>query len=403
MPVGLDIPDSLLYQPPVQNADGDINWVRYTPFSGTTFTPNQTCKLRITSANEFLVPQRSYLRFDLTFTASTIGDVRISSLGGASVLKRITTTVSGVQVEDIDHYNTYVSTIYKRLPDTNKNFLKQSEAYEDTDAFSSASGKTVYHPLRTALLEQDKYLPVAFWGSGFDIDIEFESLALVQNGTAGTPTNYTISNVEFVACMIKPSDSYLRAYQNSLASGKWARMHLQLTKNIRISPSATTEQESNMLLGVHRSLRSVLGINRLTASFGAAADSFNSDSNEGLKSYYFQIGSNRYPRNKAVECSVNSGPVQVENMMMALCSLDNTYGHFNQPDGALTTSNYIYFNWASSPTLGSGVILEDGTLNLVRSYNSAPATTSITDLFFVYDALFRFNAIDVYLDSKEFE
>ena len=397
------IPDSMRYNAETQELQGDINFVRYTPLSGTTFSPSQNCKIRLTSANEFLIPSKSYLRFDLTFTAGTIADVRTSTLGGASVLKRITTTIAGLQVEDIDNYNAYVATIYSRLPDSHKNLLKQTEGLGNTSAFSVATGRSVYHAPRIALLEQEKHLPLAFWGGGMDIDLTFEDLAKVQSTTGGTPTTYTISNVEFVACMLKPSDSYLQSYQSALSSGKWAKMPLQLVRNMRVSPSATTEQEVNLFTGVLRSLRSVIGVNRLTASFASNADTFNSFDNEDLKSYYFQIGSNRYPRNKAIECVNASGViVQSEHLMQALCSVDNTYSHFNQPDSYASASDYIFFNWCSNPSLGAGVIVEDGNLTLIRSYQTAPASTSITDLFLVYDSVLKFNATDFMLDSKEF-
>lgn len=397
------IPESMKYNAETQQVDGDINWVRYTPVSGTTFAPSNTCKLRLTSANEFLIPSKSYLRYDLTFTAGTIASVATSTLGGASVIKRMTTTVAGLQVEDIDNYNAYIATIYSRLPDSHKNLLKQTEGLGNTSAFSVSTGRSVYHAPRVALLEQEKHIPLAFWGGGVDIDITFEDIAKVQNSTAGSPSTYTVSNVEFVACMLKPSDSYLQSYQSALSSGKWAKMPLQLCRNMRVSPSATTEQEVNLFTGVLRSLRSLIGVNRLTASFGSSADTFNSFDNEDLRNYYFQIGSNRYPRNKPIECANASGViVQSEHLMQALCSVDNTYSHFNQPDSYASASDYIFFNWCSNPSLGSGAIVEDGNLTLVRSFVSAPATTSITDLFLIYDAVLKFNATDFTLDAKEF-
>jgi hypothetical protein len=403
MSAPFSIPESLRYNAEIQSIDGDIHVVRYTPVSGVSFTPSQVCKLRLTSANEFLIPSKSYLRYDIAFTSDTIANVRTSTLGGASVLKTITTSIAGLQIESIDNYNAYIATSDARLPDSHKNLLKQTEGLGNTSAFSVSTGRSVYHAPRIALMEQDKHIPLAFFGGGIDLDLTFEELAKVQSTTGGSPTTYTITNVEFVATMLKPSDSYLQAYQSSLASGKFAKMALQLVRNMRLTPSATTEQEANLFTGVLRSLRSVIGVNRLTASFGAGADTFASFDNEDLRNYYFQIGSNRYPRNKAIECANASGViVQSEHLMQALCSVDNTYSHFNQPDSYASVSDYIFFNWASNPSLGSGAIVEDGNLTLVRSFVSAPTTTSTTDLFLIYDAVLKFNATDFSLDTKEF-
>ncbi len=108
--------------------DGDINFVSYRPVSGETFTSGKTFKININSDNEFLVPQKSYLKFNLKLTggATTAGNC-LTTLGAASVINRVTTSVSGRTIEDLQNYGSYVSCLYKRTPATQQNILKQLE------------------------------------------------------------------------------------------------------------------------------------------------------------------------------------------------------------------------------------------------------------------------------------
>jgi len=168
MPSDWNIPDSLSYKRPDVLIDGDANFTEFQPVSGSTFTQDQTFKIKITSSDEFLDVRRCYLKYDLTLTggATTAGNM-ISYLGGASVLRRITTTVSGSQVEDYDDYNLALSVKYAQLPETNKNFLKQVEFYNNQGVLTSSSsaytnGRTCLHALRTGLFEIDQCISFSF-------------------------------------------------------------------------------------------------------------------------------------------------------------------------------------------------------------------------------------------------
>ena len=100
---------------------------------------------------------------------------------------------------------------YKRLPSTNQNFLKISEGYGDTTILSvtTGTGKTIYHPIRSALFEQQNYLPLPFVGGGMDIDIQLSDYTQLLTTTGGA-TGFSISNVSYVGCMLSPSPSYLQ-------------------------------------------------------------------------------------------------------------------------------------------------------------------------------------------------
>jgi hypothetical protein len=414
MPQGFSLPQDMLYQAPEIVQDGSINWVQTPPLDRSSFTQDQSFKIRIGSLTDFLLPQRSYLKFDLKFTNSTGGSVATSatsyltSLGGASVFRSITTTCAGREVERIDNYNAFVSTIYKRLPTTAKNFLLQAELYGHTGASSLnhnadtvANGRTIYHPLRTALFENDKMICLPFLRGGVELDIQLESIVRVASDA--TPIGYSISNIQFVGCYLRPNASYLQQFNSKLSSGQKAQVPLQVVRNIRISPSATTQQETPINLGFFKSLKQVMSINRSASTLSTqGTDSFAVDTLDKLKSYYWRVGSERYPKNFAIECNnlVSTGAVKIEQQMMALCSLDNTYAHYNST-GFSDTDSYQFYNWASNSSFGSGIPVEDGVINFAHEYSSAPTATDVYDMWFFVDGVLSISFEDVSMDFKD--
>lgn len=106
-----------------------------------------------------------------------------------------------------------------------------------------AQGRSVYHALRTALCESDQYVPLPFVAGGIEMEFQLDTLNNVLQSSATSSTSYTVSSVEFVACLIKPTNTYLKAFNDNLASGGVASMPIVVTKNRKITPSAITDQE----------------------------------------------------------------------------------------------------------------------------------------------------------------
>ena len=410
MPQDFNIPDSLSYKRPETVIDGDSNFVEFQPVAGSTFTQDQSLKIRVNSADEFLDVRRSYLKYDLALTggATTAGNM-ISELGGASVLRRITTTISGSQIEDFDDYNLSLSVKYAQLPETNKNFLKQVEFYNNQTVLTSSAsaysnGRTCCHALRTALFECDRVFPLAFVRSGIELDIVLAPVNDLIIGDSDT-TGYQISNVRFVACMIKPTQSYMKSFQSTLESGNTAHIPLHITRNVKLAPTTTTDQTNIMNIGFYKSLRSFFGVFRESTSINSATtDSFKLNSLNGLKQYSVRVGSNKYPRNFDIGTtySITSATVRPEFLMQSLVSMDNSYAHFNAVDPTSNTNNYIYYNWASNESPGSGIATEDGSITLNHIYHTAPGGTETYSFFFLIDGVLKISAVDCSLDVRNY-
>ena len=331
-------------------------------------------------------------------------------MGAAACFQRITTSVSGRAIEDINNYNSYCSAIYKRLPSTQQAFLKQVELYQNQAQLSSsadaaANGYTCCHALRNGLFESDQMIPLPFIAGGVALEIELAPFNKLRVATASGATGYTISSVELVACMVKPSDSYLKSFQQSLTSGREATIPLTAVRNFRLAPSTSSaEQTIPVSVGFHRSVRSILGVQKLQSVVNVStADEFNSETLNGLKEYYVQIGSRRFPRNFSIKTNnaASSGSISAEHFMQALCSLDNTYSHMSAPDVTANTGQMVYYQFASNRGFGAGEASEDGQITVNLNYNSSP-TAAWMDLYLHLDGVLRIGATDVSFSTVDF-
>lgn len=385
---GYNLPSALLYSAPEKTISGTTNWVSFKPLNRSSFEPTQTMNIRVSSLTDFLVPERSYLKYTLKVqAAATSASSYITSLGGASVISSVKSTVGGREIENIEEYNTYISNIYKRAPETQKNLLKTLELYGDASVLSSANGQangyTICHALRNVVFEGNpQYWGLPYIRGGLEIEIKLEDLTKVCASAA--PTGYTVENVELVCCMLKPSSDYLKQFQSKLASGSKATMPLQVIRQTSVSTAGVADAENILQIGFYKSLRNVSIIGRTDATLSTkTTDAFANDSLLGLQEFSFRSGSERFPKNFQVKCGNDNsvGAISPENIMMSLCSLDNTFAGFNST-GVANTDAFVHFDFSSDSSFSSGIPVEDGTIVYQQKYSSAPSTTNKLSMFF---------------------
>ena len=406
-------PPEFIYGEPIQYVDGSKNYVRVAPVSGQTFGPGDTFKINVNSNDEILVQQKSYLKFDLALVgATTTGNTAvISALGCAAIFNRVTSYLGGVQLDDIQDYNTMLAKQYSTYPLTGKNTLKQTELYQNqaaltADASTATYGRTVCHALQVAPLNSnDKPVPVAFVAGGVTVEVELAPFSKLLASSSSGATSYQITNVQFVACMIKPSDAYILDFKKGLDAGRVAKMPISITRNYKLTPStASSEQTLDISCGFHRSLRSVLGVQKLSTNISNVnADEFALLTNNGLKSFYFQIGSQRWPRNAVinVQNTSSSGPLSGEQAMMALCDIENDYPNMACADVTQNTEQMIFYPFASNPHFGSGEAVQDGKVILNLAYNVSPTSCTLS-VFAKIDAIVNIDATNITLNTVDF-
>ncbi len=198
----------------------------------------------------------------------------------------------------------------------------------------------------------------------------------------------------------------MKSFQASLQNGRQATIPMTITRNFRLNPSTSSADSTiPVAVGFHRSVRSVLATRKLSSNINnASADEFVAETLAGLKNYYFQVGSQRFPRNKVIETQndTSSGAPSAEHYMQALCSIDNTWPHMNAVTHSGTnTSQFLYYNFASNRSFGAGIPSEDGQLVKNLSHNSAPSATDM-DLFLSIDAVMKLDASDISISTQEF-
>ena len=75
----------ITYQAPERITDGEVNFVSFKPQSIGAYGPGQSVEFKLRSTNEFVILDRSYMKFSLvetgSVTASTAG-TSLVSMGG---------------------------------------------------------------------------------------------------------------------------------------------------------------------------------------------------------------------------------------------------------------------------------------------------------------------------------
>lgn len=412
--MSFEIPSVLNYSPPVPTIENSVNFVSFKPISGSTFSPNDNIKFKITSNNSFLRPSKCFLKYDLALTGGTPhASGSVSVLGGSSVLQRIESVVSGLRVEDIDDYNLMVSKLYQKSTEEYKELLKTLEGYNDTTnstfvrtTADPRPARTVCHALRTCLFEAPTDIPLCFLRGGVELNLFTSPFKAYYSTNGTTPaTSYTISNVSMVVAFVKVPDSYLSSFQSSLERGNKASIPLKITRHIQSQVTASSENHIQLNVGFLKSLTSIMGVIRKSAEILTdTKDNFALNTRDGLESYFLTNGTDRIPLDHNVECGLtNFNPT---SLMMELCSIDNTYNHFGTTYSGYTgdTEFEIFQNLSPHPgSFGSGMSITDGTIieNLYFA-TSKPTAASRVDWYINYDALLKISNEGVVLDSSNF-
>ena len=414
MPVSLNLTQKLTYNEPNSIVDGDLNYTQFQCVSGQSWSASESFDINVSSPDRVLDVSKSYLKFKLqmTGTTGTSGSAVTSVLGGAAALQRVQTSVGGLLIEDIQNYPVYVSTIYKRCTKEQQEMLKVLEGYSDQNAFAGSAnantnGRVVVHALRTCVSESDVHMPLFAIRSGITFSFTTSTLNDLIATTNTGATGFKVSEVYFVAALVKPSPAYIDNFMAGISGGKSASVPLQIVRNVRFKPTTLTQQETNLHIGQLKSLRQIFGVCRESTSINSSStDSYALDALNALNSYYYMIGSERFPQNKEIftNNAVASGAVDPESVMQTLVGLDNTYGWMSPFAGSNLYADdkdciFAPYTFASNRSIGAGMATSDGFIQLVHKYNSAPAGTETADLFIVYDAMLKLGA-SIELDAK---
>lgn len=394
----LSLNTDLTFQSPEKIQDGSINYVSFKPQSIGAYGPNTTVDFRLRSTNEFVVLERSYMKFRLTETGAAgaaTGGTILSSMGAQAVISQVQDTVSGLQLPVIKNYNLQQSLKLNTDTTTRKAVTTVTEAFgggiSGTSTFAS---KTFCIPVPTSLASASKIIPLAVLNGGWNITLQLEQYARVF--TNGNPANsYSVDQLEIVCCMLKPDDKYLSELSAAMSRQGSLKIPLQLVKNITATLAATNTQSVRIPSGYLSSLNSITSVIRQVANVGTGTNTTAHDTfvtnTSALQEYYFMVNSQRYPKNKAIVCQ------DPENLLQLLSSFNSKYSELTP---FTSTNAFTHFSFESNGGMASGIAINDGYVNIETTFASTPAQGDVLDCFLEYSAVLviDMNSVDLIID-----
>ena len=307
----------------------------FFPSTGDSYASNGTNIIRITiNADSMLDTSQSYLKFDLKNTTTTDA---VSFDLGQPVVSRLVISSGGVVLEDIQHYNHLVGGILApaqygagnhNTDALNRNFFQDqtdtvgfgagSKTSPITGGFDKDNGRcaiaqgattTCCYKLYSALLDNEKYLPLVLMNNGLDIEIHLAGPNEAGCSAGANDVNFEISSVRYVAHLIDlQRDFYDMLRMTQQQSGGVLQIAGQSFRNFTGTLSATATGEQNINVPVRaRSIKSLFW----KASSAAAQETFtlSQGSNMSLSQYQVKIGANNYPPT-AVQVDASSNKIE---------------------------------------------------------------------------------------------
>lgn len=288
--------------------------VRIAPSNKTSFSPGETMNLDLPSnlSGTFMDMTQTYIRFKVTYTKTTAGNVALDKCGAYGFLQRIACITSGQQIFDLNNYNVLVSA----LMDTDAsndwkanagNVLAGTTASSPHgEIFALGDGGSV---TRTYCLPfilnpfalQKKLVPL------FSLDSLRWRLTLETAGTAlicsaGTCA-YALSDVEMVSYFTELSPSAM-AQLDGLTGGVY---NLLCPSYSNTQSTMTQSSVVNTVLGIAvSSLERIIVIHRpsgvVSGADNVSGSSLGAHITNGIATAQFFINSEAYPqRNVSVD------------------------------------------------------------------------------------------------------
>lgn len=393
----LELDESLTYSTPPDVVMGDINYVSFKSDS-PSYTPGQTVNFNIRSNNEFMILDRSYLKFSYAETTGTTG-CTLSSMGAGSFISQISDTLSGLQLPVQQNANVIKAISLSNDTASRKSITTRCEFSGTYTAPGTAIAtqtlgtyRTAIMPVPTTLASTTNVIPVCFLNGGWNISYLLEQYLTAYIGYSGN--SYTIQNMEIVGAMLKAPDSYLGEVQKTLSAGNSLKIPLQLTKTYNNLLSTATTQTIRVQPGYLSSLNSITNVYRPTATVNAAsADSFKSNITK-FSEWYVNINSQRIPRNKPIKVSTDD----LEWLYQELSAFNTSTSMINA--STIAVNDKLHLSFKSNNSFGSGISLNDGSVALELSFNAGPVVSDILTSVLEYDALLLISQNNVSLETS---
>jgi hypothetical protein len=355
----------------------------FFPVNGQSFTSDGNNIIRIDlSAQAFLDPKHSYLRFKYTNTTGAGNTMGFDFGGGHSFIERLRIEQAGNVLCDTNNYNKLMSAIIlpaqggmesvatrsitegQRFANSAANQANVGPANEvsgaaittptNSDALiAAANGSFTFSiPLMNGLIgtTQDKLVPLQLLGSS-PLTIEIQLAPSIDIGIfagAADPTGYTLSDVRYIAQLVEVGpevDANLRMVQE-LSGGRLVMNGVDYT---HFSGNISANAGGNVSINVparRKSLKSLFFVgssNTFAGGAKRAAYNLSFGGNFNMNDYQLKVGSVVYPPTP-VDCQFAANPeFSRSEAASELAKCFGTLGSVNGL-GSLNTTNYASTN-----------------------------------------------------------
>lgn len=427
----------------------------FFPVNGQSFTASGANIIRIDlSADALLDTQHSYLRF--TFTNDTAKTCGLDFAGGHAFIRRLRIEQSGVVLEDINSYNRLMGAIILPCQSSNEHHQERSltegiqsggggltlvtNAAMDADLNGKSAGNTLGYtnasaaqikvggttpggvvdmciPLNSGLLNNEKLIPLMLMSAPLTIEIELAPLNQPVCFIDTAATNYTISNVRYIANLVEVGQDVagqLRMLQE--VSGGVLTLAGQTYRHFTGNVTATTGDQIINVPARVKSMKSLFFASQATAGDAQNAYNVSMSGNMKLNEYQLKIGSVVYPPTP-VRCGFGSGSNSnvAGHRSEPLMELAKAWGSVGSTKGMGQLRNTTYCNMEDAAVGASGVYsfspfgldmeafqrvaIESGVntadrslpISLILNFAQAPSACNV-DVYVLADALFYLNA-----------
>ena len=427
----------------------------FFPVNGQSFTAAGANIIRIDlSADALLDTQHSYLRF--TFTNDAAKTCGLDFAGGHAFIRRLRIEQSGVVLEDINSYNRLMGAVVLPCQSSDEHHKERAlteciqsggggltlltNAANVADLNGDSSGDTLGFtypaatqltvsgtnpggnvdmciPLNSGLLNNEKLIPLMLMSAPLTIEIELAPLNQPVCFADTAATNYTISNVRYIANLIEVGQDVagqLRMLQE--VSGGVLTLAGQTYRHFTGNVTAGTGDQIINVPARVKSMKSLFFVSQATA--GDAQNKYNVSvgGNMKLNEYQLKIGSVVYPPTP-VRCGFASGTKAdvAGRRSEPLMELAKAWGSVGSSKGMGQLRNTTYGStedanvgasdvYSFTPfgldmeafqrvAIESGVNTADRSLpiSLILNFAQAPSAANV-DVFVLADALFYLNA-----------
>ena len=348
----LNISESLTFSQPIKQQDGVLNWVSFKSSSGlgAEYGPGDNASFKISSSTQYWIPQRSYIKYTLTPTATG----QLNPSGGTSVFSSIQTSLGGLMLPLSRNFAIQNSIKNNSSTNEKKNILTKFQAFTDNGTGLATTAATPI-PIVTEMLmpfkiTSNQYVPLSFLTGG--VQMYFNMSAETQVVTAGT---YKISNFEIICCLLTPTPMYMNEVSEALAAGQTMKMQIELFKSFSNITTKASETSIQIQTGYLGSINSVFLSLRSDNSFS---------SQEGIASFNIDMDGVRYPLNVDVASGGSA-------FYQTLAGYNTDIGSISVPNDS---QKFYSVPFKSNDMPGSGLPSQNGQINLNLKTNALTNT-----------------------------